>query len=283
MKKILICSSEEKKKEVSGLINCLSLNYSLVSKGYKPLKDNYVIIIGGDGSLNYFLNNIWKKEKTWNIIYIPKGTANDFSRNFKYRINPNSLQLEDIESIFKSNSYIKIPIMKCNSKYFINAASIGSPANVTEEGSDNFLKNLTGPFSYYINSLKELVDYSPINIEYFINKNNEKLETCGLIISQGLYVGGGIKVSKFNSPNFSDNLRITISKRVKPIDVIGDLIQYQKENLKEIETENIEEIESSKIIIKSDNKIPVKLDGEYCEDKELIFKKTKHKINFFIY
>ncbi|MBR5645574.1 MAG: hypothetical protein IKX23_02920 [Treponema sp.] len=97
----------------------------------KTLKKNDIIIIaGGDGTLNRFINDIYGKKISQKLFLYSCGTGNDFLNDIqKYlKIENNLVPLED---------FIKsLPVVKVNGmeKYFINGIGYGIDGYCCEQG-----------------------------------------------------------------------------------------------------------------------------------------------------
>ena len=60
--------------------------------------DDSIILAGGDGTINCFINNIEGLELKSEVLYYPNGTGNDFAHELGYEINCKP---------FSINEYIK--------------------------------------------------------------------------------------------------------------------------------------------------------------------------------
>lgn len=281
MIKFVYVASLKKRDEYNKFLKKIELDYPIEEydkeKAYS-LSDTYFLIIGGDGTLNYFVSQFHFDFKP-NVIYIPLGTANDFSKS----VLPNIPQLEsiDISRILKRDTAINVPIMKLNDKRFINVATCGAPAEVTQE-ADSGMKQTIGQVSYYLAGFKKFFTENVLSITVEIDGKFIDIETCGFVISQGLYAGGGIRVNPSFTACFGDDfsfLSTNDGKMFSSIQAISELTISNEVKVKdEIEMHFIK-----KLKIKSSSIIPVKLDGEYYESSELIFEKSDHSIKLFLY
>ena len=61
-------------------------NYAAFLSGME--KGDYLVIVGGDGTLNRFINDTNNIEITQEILYFPAGSGNDFAREFGTEGNP---------------------------------------------------------------------------------------------------------------------------------------------------------------------------------------------------
>ena len=64
-------------------------------------KEDYLVIVGGDGTLNRFVNDTDGLEIAHEILYFPTGTGNDFAKDMGMGENPHSITayLKDLPSV----------------------------------------------------------------------------------------------------------------------------------------------------------------------------------------
>lgn len=281
-KQIYLSASKENLSRFSGFVKALknSTNCSSIDQVDENCK-GLIVVLGGDGSLNYLINNLENLSR-FNIVYFPCGTANDFARSVRLKpINPSWTSLNDI---IGNAAIVKIPVMNCNQRKFINVATGGAPAKVTESGSDN-LKEYGGRFSYYVNALEKAVSPEVIDVRINIDNSIEFEEKLyGFAILQGLYAGGGVKLSPTIAPNFQKHFEITGIKSPQLVNGLNSLMKFQTEKKPVKETDESVIYEKAEFIKVSGNKeIPVKLDGEEYFSDELNFKKSDDYLNLFYY
>ncbi|WP_372655916.1 diacylglycerol kinase family protein, partial [Halobacteriovorax sp.] len=216
------------------------------------------------------------------VIYFPLGTANDFARSLS--LNPIQPEVSIVKDIVNNSPTVTIPIMSCNSKNFINVATGGALALITESGSD-ILKNVTGKLSYYVGALDEILSPQEYEITFKTKSSNKRvILTNGFIISQGLYAGGGVKVSPHISPLFKETFNFLTLESKELASSLADILKIQQSDsitdLKEskIITEDLEEL-----IIQSETELPLKLDGEEYTSKKLKFSKSGKELKFYLY
>ena len=89
---------------------------------------SYILIAGGDGTVDVLLNAMKEKGLNLPIGILPVGTANDFGKFINIP--------QDIEEACKqilSSKPVKVDIGKINDRYFINVASTGLFTDVSQK------------------------------------------------------------------------------------------------------------------------------------------------------
>lgn len=279
---IYLCASTSKIQEYRDLIDALKGEYHVLDLDkHADNPKSVVLVLGGDGTLNYFLNQVEKLDNL-RVIYFPCGTANDFSKSL--RLSPVVPSLPIIEDILRSSTLFSIPVMKCNEKRFINVATIGAPAKVTQSGSD-LVKKYAGTLSYYMSALEEIISPEIVNMRYYVDEElQEEASVFGFAITQGIFAGGGVKLSPSFFPNFGQYFEFTALKSDSLADSISFLLKMQqKDAALNLEEQSLIHKFTRRLIVESQKEMSVKLDGEeYCSNR-LEFKKEKSKINFYYY
>lgn len=121
----------EKAQELAGKLDATDSIYDMTTADYSTLltdKDADIIIFGGDGTLNRFVNDTADLNLENKIFIAPLGTGNDF--------------LKDIEATYEGDpieitKYLKkLPVCEINGKksYFINGVGFGIDGYCCEEG-----------------------------------------------------------------------------------------------------------------------------------------------------
>lgn len=118
----------------------------------------YILIAGGDGTVDTIVNYIKNNNINLPIGIIPAGTANDFAKFI-------GMPMEVSKACEKilSTQPKKIDIGKINEKYFINVASTGLFTDVSQKIDVN-LKNTIGKLAYYIKGIEQLPSFRSLKI-----------------------------------------------------------------------------------------------------------------------
>src|SRR6056297_2791321 len=166
-------------------------------KGLVGLDDSYkyIIVAGGDGTVNEIVNDMMEQDIDIPLGIIPSGTVNDFASFLKMP--------QDYEKCFDTlieKEAKPIDVGEVNDRYFINVCVGGLFSGVTQ-GIDINVKNTLGKLAYYINGLKEIPKIQPIPF---------KIKTSNQVIQEKLFVffilnskraGGFQNLAKFASIN----------------------------------------------------------------------------------
>ena len=149
-----------------------------------------IIIAGGDGTLNRFVNAIGERELKNDVYYYPAGSGNDFMRD----ICENSG-----EKILKVNKYITdLPIVEINGKrtYFFNGIGFGIDGYCCEEG-DRIQAKSNKPVNYTAIALKGFfLTFSPRNAKVTVDGETNEYKNVWLAPAMnGRYFGGGSQIT----------------------------------------------------------------------------------------
>ncbi|MBL7789146.1 MAG: YegS/Rv2252/BmrU family lipid kinase [Chitinophagales bacterium] len=150
------------------------------------------VTIGGDGSLHHLVNQLFRHAPDISqikIAVLPKGTGNDYIRNFNFQS-----KREILDTLLKS-SYKAIDIGQLNfdayTKYFINMLGIGFSAAVVKKL--NRYKWLGG-ISYYLALVDTFFSYQSDMIHLIIDGKEQIYDCFQLSVGNGKYAGNGMKL-----------------------------------------------------------------------------------------
>jgi len=225
-------------------------------------KFDYIIAVGGDGTLNEVINGI---DFTSNVIVglLPYGTGNDFSRGQKLQLNAQFLF-----DLIKNESYkeIDIGIVKtnfeanANNRRFINIADIGLGGFVTQEMMTSKGNMFSGKLTYAKAIFKGMIQYSKPEI---IVEGDYKFKgkVLTLAICNSSFFGYGLCISP--NANIQDKvLNVTCIGNVSLMDYFKNLGKIKKGVLlkhPKIDYSTIQSIQVSHTM----KPCPIEVDGEF--------------------
>jgi len=151
-------------------------------KDYLEKKQEFdnVILLGGDGTINHFVNAVIDYNMKQDIYLKRNGSGNDFSRSL---INNNKLPQHIMSAVFDSGE----------KTHFINGIGMGI------DGYVGYLINQStkkGKFRYFLNTLKALMQYIPEPLTVTIDGEKHHFKKAYLVaMNNGKYFGGGMQVA----------------------------------------------------------------------------------------
>ena len=150
--------------------------------------DSSVLIIGGDGTLNHFVNNVAKLTLNTDIYYIAAGTGNDFLKDVKDA--PNEL------GFYKINKYLEdLPTVYVNGKesLFLNGIGYGIDGYCCEVG-DKLRVESTKPVNYTSIAIKGLLfHYKTTKATITVDGKKHEYRNVWLAPTMnGRFYGGGM-------------------------------------------------------------------------------------------
>ncbi len=211
-----------------------------------------VWIIGGDGTLNYFINQY--TELKLPLVIFNGGTGNDFHW-FLYGEISFEKQIEMVLAVVPR----PIDIGKCNDRLFINGVGIGFEGEVAKELTGK--KKRAGKASFMITVLKKIFSYRSKTYQITTaGKSFARKKYLIIDINNGSRAGGGFHVAPLASA--SDGLfDLVIIEALRPIKRLRWLPVIEKGKHLKLPFVNYSTVK--KILIESDNLFKFHLDGEY--------------------
>ena len=279
---ILLIASNKNQEEYLDEINEIRSDFDVILESEQDRfhESDYIVLMGGDGSLNHLVNGHELQLVTSKkIIYFPTGTANDFARSLN--IEPTTPSSRKLESIICGDKVIEVPVCICNEKYFVNVMVAGAAALVTESG-DTLLKKVMGKVTYFIGAIEQLLRTSSYKYTFTAGKQSKSVESAGFLISQGLFAGGGVRVSPSFSANFGETFDFVSLSSERIGEILSSAIELQKEE-PDVEQLDLDFIQTTKVEIRSDQVIPAKLDGEEYQAKNFLLEKSSKSLKFLLH
>lgn len=218
-------------------------------------KDDYIILAGGDGTLNCFINNIDGIDFDNEVLYFPNGTGNDFAHDLGYSKGSNP---------FSITEYIRnLPKVTVKNKTyrFINGVGYGIDGYCCEVGDE--LKKIPGKKVNYTSiAIKGLLfHYKPTSATVTVDGNTNTYKKVGIALTMnGRFYGGGMMPTP-NQKRNSDKLSTMIfrnSGKLKTLMIFLSL--FKGEHIKH--TKQVEVLTGNEITVEFDRPVALQIDGE---------------------
>ena len=218
-----------------------------------------IILVGGDGTINNFVNKLEGKIPSNNVYIYPAGTGNDFLKDVGYE-----------GGLFLLNKYlVNLPkvTVKGKTSYFINGVGFGIDGYCCEEGDK--LKAQS----------QDKIDYTSIAIKgllFHFKKVNATVEVDGQVYNyknvwvaptmNGRYYGGGMNMApnqdRLNPERTLTNVVYKTWSKLAALIVFPSIFKgehYKKKNMVKVAT-------GKKIKVTFDRPTPLQIDGETVLD-----------------
>lgn len=228
-------------------------NYGVFLSGLDA--DDFIILAGGDGTLNRFVNNIDGIDFDNKILYFPNGTGNDFANELGYQRGSMPFSIKE---------YIKdLPTVTVNGKKyrFINGVGYGIDGYCCQVGDE--LKTVPGrKVNYTTIAIKGLLfHYRPTNARVVVDGQEKEYKKVWIAPTMnGKYYGGGMMPTPSQRRN-SGKLSTMIfhgSGKLKTLIIFPSL--FKGEHIKH--TKYVDVLEGNEITVEFDRPTPLQIDGE---------------------
>ncbi|MBR2503159.1 MAG: diacylglycerol kinase family protein [Oscillospiraceae bacterium] len=236
--------------------------------------DDKIIVAGGDGTMNRFINDTDYCHVPQEVYFFPAGSGNDFARDIG---KPKHCEPFEIRK-FISN----LPAISTGGKEqrFFNSASMGVDAQVCLEADR--LKSLG----------KKSVNYSVLAVKCILTKykfcdavvtdengvEHKFKDVLLAITTKGRYFGGGVKISPYQDRNDPDEtLTFIIVHNLpawKALIVFASIPLGKHFNFKK----NITVMRGKDFRVKFSEPTPIQIDGETVEGQREYHAYAKHTV-----
>lgn len=238
------------------LIDVLQIkNYRVFLTGLEP--EDSIVLCGGDGTLNRFINDTEGIEYDNKVYCYPMGTGNDFASDLGYTKGC---------APFEITEYIKnLPTVTVKGKTyrFINGIGYGIDGYCCEVG-DELKKTSDKKVNYTSIAIKGLLlHYKPTNAKITVDGRTKTYKKVWLAPTMnGRYYGGGmIPTPEQKRNNKERNVSLMVlygSGKLKTLTVFPSI--FKGEHIKH--TEMVDVFSGHEITVEFDRPVALQIDGE---------------------
>lgn len=243
------------KTEIPGVepIDASKLDYAEFFAGLKD--DDEVVLIGGDGTINYLINHVdTSKIKNKTYIY-GNGTGNDFL---------NDINEEPGKEILLDPYLKNLPVARVNGKEYkyINNMSFGIDGYCCEEADKIKAKKPNKKISYTAIAIKGLLyAFKPRHAWIEVDGKEYEFDNCWLAPAMnGRYCGGGMMLAP-GQDRMSDLLTVIVYMSPSKIKSLKNFPLIFKGKHVEL-TDMVKVIPGRKVHVRFSEPCAVQIDGE---------------------
>lgn len=224
---------------------------------FEMAADDYLVLCGGDGTLNRFVNLMEDVEIPQEIFYFPVGSGNDFARDLDKHYG---------DPPFPITKYLKnLPFVEVkNRKYrFINGIGYGLDGYCCEAG-DKLRKSSTKPIHYPLIAVKGLLAaYKPTNATVTVDGVSHSYKKVWLAPTMnGRYYGGGImptpQQKRISSDRTLSVMVVHDASKLTALFAFPSIMKGEHLRLKKY----VEVLTGHEITVTFDRPTPLQVDGE---------------------
>ena len=222
--------------------------------------DTKIVICGGDGTLNRFINDTKKIRIKHVLLYYPCGSGNDFARD-----------VGQSDSLIPINDYIRfLPVATVKGKEYsvLNGVGFGIDGYCCEVG-DKMREEKTKEFINYTSiAIKGLLfHYKPTNAVVIVDGKKHYYKKVWIAPTMnGKYYGGGMMPTpKQNRNNTQNKISVMIFHgcgKLKTLSIFPSI--FKGEHVKK--KKHVEILSGHTITVKFDQPRTVQIDGETIKD-----------------
>ncbi len=229
-----------------------------------------VWIIGGDGTLNFFINRY--PEISLPMALFKGGSGNDFA----WKLYGNKSAEDYLEMVIKGN-IMKVDAGLCNGKYFINGVGIGFDGEVVRSmGVKKFFS--AGHLAYLAVVLKKIFFYREKKMSFVTGSHAWTEKIFMVSIANGSRYGGGFLVAP-QAKIIDGELDIIL---IRPIALLKRLFYLPKvEKGKHLNLYFVKFLREKKIRVSSPAPLAAHLDGELMECDKFNIEILPGKFSFY--
>ena len=222
-------------------------------------EDDYLILCGGDGTLNRFANDTTHQNIENEILYYPCGTGNDFALEFGRQYGDNPFVITD---------YLKnLPSVTVNGKSyrFLNGVGFGIDGFCCQEG-DRLRQIPEKKVNYTQIAIQGLLGkYKPTGATVCVDGQTHRYEKVWIAPTMhGVYYGGGMKPAP-KQKRGSDTLSLMVfhdSSKIRTLMIFPSIFKGTIEKYKKY----VSIFPGREITVTFDAPRPLQIDGETVEN-----------------
>lgn len=212
-----------------------------------------VWIIGGDGTINWFINQYPGIQLP--LALFGGGSGNDF----QWMLYGNKTVERQVEQVLQGTPQL-VDAGVCNEKFFINGVGIGFDGAIVHDLLGK--RKLAGKASYLLSILKYIVGYHEKPCVLQMQDETIKQDCFMISVANGKRYGGGFHVAP--KAILTDGLLdINIVGKISPIRRMKYLPVIEKGE--HLDLDFVKYMQTGKITIQSSSQLHAHMDGEYFQ------------------
>jgi diacylglycerol kinase (ATP) len=258
----LVCNPTKENEKSLRITNSIEVLLSGMDIAYKAFTLSWpqsfegfseVWIIGGDGTINWFINQYTSIQLP--LALFGGGSGNDF----QWMLYDDKTVEQQVDQVLQGTPKL-VDAGVCNEKFFLNGIGIGFDGAIVHDLLGK--KKLAGKASYLLSILKHIISYPEKSCVLQLADETIKQDCFMISVANGKRYGGGFHVTP-NAILTDGLLDVNIVGRISPIKRMRYLPVIEKGE--HLNLDFIKYRQTNKIIIQSSTKLHAHADGEYFQ------------------
>jgi YegS/Rv2252/BmrU family lipid kinase len=235
---------------------------------------SYVVVSGGDGTVNGIASIILKAGMDMPIGIIPAGTCNDFARSLNIPAD-----IKKCLDIILEGNITQIDAGLINEeKYCLNTCAGGNFVDVSYNTNSEFKKNF-GPLAYYVKGLSELSNLKPIRLKITTDTEVIDNEFLLFLILNGKHAAGFSNL--VGEADLSDGyMDILLLNNCLHIELAGLAIKVLNNDF--VNDRNVTWLRTRNCKIQGDKGFNLSIDGEEWKGLPISIRFLKQVLRIFV-
>ncbi len=249
-------------KALDGMIDDEKV-YCDMTEGYTEVisrleGDDYVVLCGGDGTLNRFINETDSIDMCSDILYFASGSGNDFAHDLGHS------KADKPYSIKKYLCDLPSVTVKGKTYKFLNGVGYGIDGYCCEEGDRIRAEKPGEKVDYTAIAIKGLLlHYKPTNAKVTVDGSTRTYKKVWIAPTMnGRFYGGGMmptpEQDRLNDDKVLSTMIFHGSGKLKTLMIFPSL--FKGEHVKH--TKNVEVLTGHDITVEFDRPVALQIDGE---------------------
>lgn len=257
---------------IKAILERKALHFSTFIQSWPAQLDGFskAWIIGGDGTMNYFINHY--KNNSLPLALFAGGTGNDLH----WMLYGNCKPEEQVERVLKGQIE-KIDAGLCNGYYFLNGLGIGFDGSIVFDLMGR--SKWPGKLSYFLSILKNIAGYKE-KLCQIKSAQDSTQQSCFMIsVANGRRYGGGFFVApkadvRDGQLDLSVITKVSLFQRLRYLPVM--------ERGKHLHLPFVQYQQTDGVVIESTELLHAHLDGEYLNDSRFEVKILPAHFSFLV-
>lgn len=226
-----------------------------------------IIAAGGDGTISEVVNGIAPHFSSVELAILPFGTGNDLARSIGIRPD----QLESACRGAFGDRVEQVDVVRVvaqeSTSYFANVANGGFGGRVAADvqWAD---KQRWGPLAYWMTTVSRLVDLQAYQIEMALDDEVVTMETYGVAVANGRFVGGGFPIAPRAMLN-DGLLDVTTIPVLPPLELMAAGVNFTLG--RNHRDDRVRSYRARRVRISSTPDMPFSMDGEPTRQMDATF------------